>query len=79
MVFHCLEIELNSRLLYVNMAYSECKVCSKCCLGIIDYSGLDTGIPYYFKSSCSLSLYVQFAPCVNSLWLCIVTYTSYMA
>lgn len=79
MVFHCLEIELNYRLLYVNMAYSECKVCSKYYLGIIYYSGLDIGIDYYFKYSCSLSLYVQFAPCVYSLWVCIVTYTSYMA
>lgn len=61
------------------MAYSECKVCSKCYLGIIDCSDLDTGIHYYFKSSCSLSLYVQFTPCVNFLWLCIVMYVSYMA
>lgn len=26
------------------MAYSECKVCSKCYLGVIDYSGLVTVI-----------------------------------
>lgn len=44
MLFYCLEIELNSRLLYINMAYSECKVCSKCYLGVIDYSGLVTVI-----------------------------------
>lgn len=62
MVFHGLEIKFNSRLLYVNMAYSECKVCSKCYLGIIDYSDLDTGICYCFKSSCSLSFMFSLLP-----------------